>query len=195
MRILLACVFLLAGLQSAALLTAATLERNALRLIEGGGGFVSMREQLAFAQRLDKRHIGVNRLMSNLEADPERRESFIREMIENEPYRAEGWLQLLRFKLSRAQIDDELISVLETLATIAPFEPRVQEVVIQQGLHYWLEISPTARRAVVDTAARAMLSDATYRKTERRALVTSGGLLPLVCVVEPKAHGCIIASE
>lgn len=183
MRVLLALVFLVSLIQSIALLTAATAERNAMRLMETGGTFDE--QQLVFASSVDPHNTGLVELLIRSEADTNRRRELIDELTRRAPNRPEGWLHLLRFKLSEAEIDGELDEVLSKLARLAPYEPNVQETVLHLGLRHWLEVSPGVRRAIVDTAVRAMRSEAPYRQTERQALVTNGGLLPLVCAVAP----------
>ncbi len=191
MRVILLILFLLAGVQSVAILGSSTIERNAVRTIESGGGHANMSEQLSFGLRLDPWRIELYELLARFEREAVKREQLARQMVEREPARPDGWLSLLRFKLSQGEIDEELDSIFRELSAVAPYEPLVQEAVIQLGLRYWLEISPAARRAVVDTAVRAMEGEAPYRQTQRHALVTNGGLLSFVCAVSPEISECL----
>lgn len=190
MRVFFFMVFTLVCLQSVALLTSATIERNADRLIESGGTVAHMLEQLAFASRIDPFNIHLLEVLAQQESDPEVHRELVQSMVEREPARVEGWLQLYQYKLMRAEYDDELVHTMSQLDTLAPYEPHVHETVIREGLDHWFQMGPKARRLVVDTAVRTMSSHAHHRQTQRHRLVTNGGLMPMVCALSPDIDQC-----
>ncbi len=190
LRFVLVGLFVVVIAQSVALLAAATIERNTERRLQTGGGFAGVQGQLAFARRLDPTNLRLVALTLRQERDPDRRSELVRQMVELEPRRPDGWLRLLQHKLGMSEYDEELYTILKELERLAPYEPEVQEITLREGLRHWLELSPPMRRSVVDTGVRAMKSRAPFRLKERHALVAEGGLLPLVCRLSPDIDAC-----
>lgn len=190
MRFVMILVFFLGCLQSVALLTSATIARNADQYLASGGSLNHMQQQIEFAARLDPMNLRLLDLRIETEQDPLKRRELIQEMLELEPVRAEGWLRLYTHKLMQSEFDEELLATMRSLAALAPYEPHVQEALIREGLNHWFEIGSVARRLLLDTAVRAVESHASYRQTQRLELVTNGGLMPLVCALSRDLEQC-----
>jgi hypothetical protein len=177
MRLVLTALFLFSIWHASIILGSATI----LRLNSNPGEHSPL--PISLARTIDSGHPHVLRWLSQFSRSETEQLHAARELTRAEPFLGSGWADLFERKLESRELDDELGIALSQAIEFSPYDPLVQEQLIRIALRGWLVLTPSIRRSIVELAADALESKATYRLDSRRALVRDSGLLPLVCQV------------
>jgi polysaccharide biosynthesis protein VpsP len=81
--------------------------------------------------------------------------AYYRESVKLRPTWPYGWVDLALVKYRLGEIDDEFYNALNTSAELGPWEPGVQKVIIDIGLHGWSLMNEDAHTLVLNTIKNA----------------------------------------
>lgn len=79
-----------------------------------------------------------------------------RQAVRLRPSASQSWANIALLKARLPETDAEFEAALRNAALLGPWEPDVQLVVAEAGFMQWTHLTPAARAAVRDTAARAL---------------------------------------
>jgi hypothetical protein len=85
------------------------------------------------------------------------------------------------------EADAEFEAALRNAATLGPWEPEVQLAIVEAGFTQWAQLTPPARAAVRDTAARALR----WQDKALFALARRAGRLDVVCALPGVARSTL----
>jgi len=108
------------------------------------------------------------------------------------PGASHSWANIALLKGRLPEADAEFEAALRNAALLGPWEPDVQLVVVEAGFTQWARLTPAARTAVRETAARALR----WQDAQIFTLARRTGRLDVLCAApevarSPLATACI----
>lgn len=93
------------------------------------------------------------------EAEQDRKKALVyyRQSVKLRPSWPYGWIDLALVKYRLGELDREFYDALAISTELGPWEPGVQKVIIEIGLHGWNEINDDAHTLVLDTIKKAVV--------------------------------------
>jgi len=89
--------------------------------------------------------------------DREKALAYYRQSVKLRPSWPYGWIDLALVKYRLGELNQEFYDALAISAELGPWEPGVQRVIIDIGLHGWDHINDDAHTLVIDTIKKAVI--------------------------------------
>jgi tetratricopeptide (TPR) repeat protein len=121
----------------------------------------------------------------NKEAMPSRREAYAhyKESISIRPSWPYAWVNLALVKYRLGETDDEFYHALHKADELGPWEPGVQRVIVDIGLHSWNSLSHDERNFVLNIIDKSLNHSIRKHSINVLDLTKRYGLLELVCLI------------
>ncbi len=121
----------------------------------------------------------------NKEAMPSRREAYThyKKAISLRPTWPYAWVNLALVKYRLGETDDEFYHALHKADELGPWEPAVQRVIVDIGLHYWNSLSSDERKFVLNIIEKSLKHTARKHSIDVLDLTKRRGKLDLVCLI------------
>ena len=121
----------------------------------------------------------------NKEAMPSRREAYVhyKKSISLRPTWPYAWVNLALVKYRLGETDDEFYHALHKADELGPWEPGVQRVIVDIGLHNWNSLSRDERKfvmSIIDKSLNHSIREHSYNVLD---LTKRYGILELVCLI------------
>lgn len=94
-----------------------------------------------------------------------------------------AWVNLALVKYRLGEIDDEFFNAYKKAEQLGPWEPGVQKIIIEIGLHGWARFSQQDRLSTLDMISRAMEHTETRHSQNILQMVDQYGFLDYVCLL------------
>lgn len=93
------------------------------------------------------------------EAKEDREEALVyyRQSVKLRPTWPYGWIDLALVKYRLGELDQEFYHAIAVSQELGPWEPGVQKIIIEIGLHGWNEINDEMQTRVLDTIKQAVI--------------------------------------
>ncbi len=126
-----------------------------------------------------------NTAPKNKEAMPSRREAYAhyKKAISLRPTWPYAWMNLALVKYRLGETDDEFYHALHKADELGPWEPGVQSVIVDIGLHYWNSLSRNERKFVLNIIDKSLHHSKRKHSVDVLNLTKRRGKLELVCLV------------
>jgi len=157
-----------------------------------------LRENLSFALRRDPDNPKIHEYLAlaiegryaeiapeNKEAMPSRREAYThyKRSISIRPTWPYAWVSLALVKYRLGETDDEFYHALHKADELGPWEPGVQRVIVDVGLHYWKSLSRNERKFVLNIIEKSLRHTDRQHSIDVLKLSKRFGALELVCLI------------
>ena len=121
----------------------------------------------------------------NIEAMPSRREAYAhyKKSISLRPTWPYAWVNLALVKYRLGETDDEFYHALHKADELGPWEPGVQRVIVDVGLHYWKSLSRNERKFVLNIIEKSLRHTDRQHSFNVLDLSKRYGALELVCLI------------
>ncbi|MFQ5661084.1 MAG: tetratricopeptide repeat protein [Gammaproteobacteria bacterium] len=106
-----------------------------------------------------------------------------RESIRLRPVWPYAWVDLALAKYRLGEIDAEFYRALHTSIELGPWEPGVQKVVADIGMHLWDNLPKEERLFILDTIKHALLHSNRSHVNQMLKLVKQRGFLQFICLI------------
>ena len=121
----------------------------------------------------------------NEEAMPSRRAAYkhYKDSISIRPTWPYAWVNLALVKYRLGETDDEFYHALHKADELGPWEPGVQRVIADVGLHYWGSLSREERGFVLNIIDKSLHHAERNHSMDVLALTKRSGMLELMCLI------------
>jgi tetratricopeptide (TPR) repeat protein len=121
-------------------------------------------------------------------AAPYRQEAlmYYRKAVSLRPVWPYSWVNLALVKYRLGQTDAEFYKALHTATELGPWEPTVQRVVVDIGLHFWNGLAIDERHFILETIARGIQHADRKHSRKILELVKRYGFLEYICIIHEK---------
>lgn len=119
------------------------------------------------------------------EAMPSRREAYAhyKKAISLRPTGPFAWVNLALVKYRLGETDDEFYHALHKADELGPWEPGVQRIIVDIGLHYWNSLSRNEKKFVLNIIEKSLRHTAHQHSIDVLDLSKRYGSLELVCLI------------
>ena len=116
---------------------------------------------------------------------PSRREAYThyKKAISLRPTWPYAWVNLALVKYRLGETDDEFYYALHKADELGPWEPGVQRVIVDIGLHYWNSLSSDERKFVLNIIEKSLKHTARKHSIDVLDLTKRYGKLELMCLI------------
>ena len=121
----------------------------------------------------------------NKEAMPSRREAYThyKKAIALRPPGPFAWVNLALVKYRLGETDDEFYHALHKADELGPWEPSVQRVIVDIGLHYWNSLSRSERTFILNMIDKSLHHSSRKHSIDVLDLTKRYGALELTCLI------------
>ena len=126
-----------------------------------------------------------NTAPKNKEAMSSRREAYAhyKKAISLRPTWPYTWMNLALVKYRLGETDDEFYHAMHKADELGPWEPGVQSVIVDIGLHYWNSLSRDEREFVLNIIDKSLHHSKRKHSVDVLNLTKRRGKLELVCLI------------
>ena len=121
----------------------------------------------------------------NKEAMPSRREAYThyKKAISLRPTWPYAWANLALVKYRLGETDDEFYHAMHKADELGPWEPGVQSVIVDIGLHYWNSLSRDERTFILNMIDKSLHHSSRKHSVDVLDLTKRRGKIELVCLI------------
>ena len=121
----------------------------------------------------------------NKEAMPSRREAYThyKKAISLRPTWPYAWANLAMVKYRLGETDDEFYHAMHKADELGPWEPGVQSVIVDIGLHYWNSLSRSERTFILNMIDKSLHHSSRKHSMDVLDLTKRYGALELTCLI------------
>lgn len=185
-RLIVCLILFLAIFHGATILAASTINHMVQLSFQQRSSVASLEkatamQRLELAAWFDEHVPETHRLMANLESDLQLQLGHFKRLARVRPQSGQVWADIFLARTSLGIIDDQTIEALGRANALGPWEPRVQETIINAGTGVWLSLDSAMRAQVIGSAKRSLVSQARWRRAEVVKILGERGFMALVC--------------